>query len=451
MFIKRTTELNLLTQQYDSPGLRLVILYGRKGIGKTSLLREFIIGKPAYYYNGVECDDRLQLNRMYDQFGLPRNEAADDMDYITLFTALAEQQEQKTVILLDEFHLIIKNGSGLLEALQQLDKLPDHVMLVLCSSSIRFVENEMVAWMGEAAARISSFVKLKEFTFVDFVNRFPKSSVGTCIYIDGILGGIPGYLEDWREDKSVKDNLIGSILDKNHRLFSEPWNYLKQELREPAVYNTLLTALAQGNTKLNELHAVTGYSRAKILVYLKALTELDIVEKLVPLGEKGRENAKKGLYRIKDHFLHFWFRFLFPHLSELELGQKETVYEQYIRPYLNAYLEDYFADVCMEYLKLMNQHRRLSVKYQWWDRWYGKNGTIHIIGKESGGETLAGRCIWEDRKAETGDFDYLITLSKEAGLTPELFYLFSKEGFTAELKELAESRKNIVLVRLEDL
>lgn len=450
MFVKRTVEMNLLTKQYENPGTALVILYGRKGIGKTTLLKEFILDKPAFYYGCVECAERMQLNRMVSKWqaeGLP---SGNYKDYIGPIAALAAES-QKTVIILDEFHLLLREGSGLLEAVQQLDQLPGSVMLILCSSSIRFVENEMVGWMGSTVARINSYLKLKEFTFIELVNRFSKSTVETCIHINGILGGVPDYLEEWKEDRTLKENIIAAVLDKNSRLYPEPLHYLKMELREPAVYSTLLASLAEGNRKLNDLYNSTGYSRAKILVYLKHLTAMDIVEKLVPTEEEGRENAKKGLYRIKDHYFYFWYRFVFPHISLLELGLKEQVYEAYISPGLNQYMEEYFADVCMEYLKLMNQHRRLKEDYQWWDRWYGKNGTIDIIAKGKADNTLTGKCIWEDRLVGPEDFEFLCGLFREAGLKPELYYLFSRNGFTTELTEQAKGREELVLVGLDEL
>lgn len=451
MFIKRASELDLLMKQYDTPGNNLVILYGRKGIGKTSLLKEFMEGRPAFYYNAVECEERLQYERMAREWRVDGIDPVTTSDFTRLFSAVSERQSDKAIIVLDEFHFITKNGSGLLEVIQNMDRYRNPVMILLCSSSVRFIENDMVDFLGAAAARINSYLKLKEFNFVELVNRFPNASVESCIYVNAILGGIPDYLEGWQESKTIKENILETILDKNHRLFLEPQNFLKQELREPAVYNTILSSLAEGNRKLNELHLTTGYSRAKILVYLKHLTELDIVEKLVPLNEEGKENAKKGLYRIKDHFLHFWYCFVFPNLSELQLGRKLSVYEQFIKPRLNEYMEEYFADVCMEYLKLMNLHQRLPVKYLWWDRWYGKNGTIDILAKGSSGETLSGKCIWEDRIAGMDDYYSLIALSKEAGLSPGSYYLFSKNGFTRELKEQSASQKTISLVGLEDL
>lgn len=449
MFIRRTAELNLLESQYASEGNNFVILYGRSGIGKTLLIKEFMEGKPAYYFAGTECEGRMLLSLMNNRWRDGSQPAYSD--YLLLFSELTGRQEKKAVIILDEFYTLIKNAPELMEAFRLFENPHRPVMFLLSSSSIKWVENEMLEYMGGYASYITSYLKLKEFTFVDFVNRFPKESVETCIYINAIFGGVPDYLNYWREGRSVRDNILCNILNKNSRLFYEPQYFLKQELREPAVYHTILSALSLGNRKLNELHAITGYSRAKILVYLKHLIELDVVEKLVPLGEEGKENARKGLYRITDHFLSFWYRFVFPNLSDLLLSDTEKVYEEKIRPFLNQYICEYFADVCTEFLKLMDQHKRLPVSYLWWDRWYGKKGTIDILAKGPGEETLAGCCIWEDRMVDHTDYEKLITLCGEAKIVPADLYLFSKMGFIKDLRQLAVEQNNIHLVGLEDL
>ncbi len=451
MFVKRAAELKLLEEQYASGGSNLVILYGRKGMGKTSLITEFLSGKTAaFYYEGMECEDQLQLLLLTRQLK-KEEQMASPLDYDRLFSELITVGEEKTILVLDEFHYIIKNGAGILEALRLLNNKEHPIMIVLCSSSIRWVENEMLNSLADYTPYITAYMKLKDFTFVDFVNRFPKSSVETCIYINSILGGIPEYLDLWQEDQSVKENIKTVILNKNSGLIHAPWQLLKQELREPAVYNTILYYLAQGNRKLNNLHARTGFSRAKISVYLKNLIQLDIVEKLVPLGDKGRENAQKGLYRIKDNFLSFWYHFVFPNLSELMLGKVDAVFEQRIAPFLDVYTGEYFADVCTEFLKLMNLHNRLPAAFLWWDRWYGKNGTIDILSQSEDKKTLIGRCLWEEEAAGIQDYRRLLALAEEAKVNPDYCYLFSRKGFSDELRSIAEGRADIHLIDLEDL
>jgi AAA+ ATPase superfamily predicted ATPase len=372
-------------------------------------------------------------------------------NYPDLFSSLLGTDGGKTIIVLDEFHYILKSSGDILEAFRLLENQSRQVMFVLCSSSIRWVENEMVNELGEYAPFITAYMKLKEFTFVDFVNRFPKSSVETCIYINAILGGIPEYLASWQESLSVEKNIKNLLLNKNSRLIHAPQQFLKLELREPAVYNTILYYLAVGNRKLNDLHGKTGYSRAKISVYLKNLIQLDIVEKLVPLDEEGKENAMRGLYRIKDNFLCFWYRFVFPNLSEIMLGSTDRIYEQKIVPYLDTYMEEYFADVCTEFLKLMNLHDRLPEKFIWWDRWYGKNGTIDILAQGENKKTLVGSCHFEDCITEPEEYLALLALADEAKMNPDYCYLFSRKGFSEELKKMAADREDLILIGLKDL
>lgn len=449
MYVKRTAEIKLLEDQYALPGNNLVILYGRKGMGKTTLLTDFLMDKQdAYYYEGTECDGKLQLQLM--NLRAAKEDLTEGLlDYPLLFSEYIGRKKGKTIIILDEFHYIIKNHPEFPMALHLMGNPDQSVMFLLCSSSIRWVENEMVSELGEMASQITAFLKLKEFTFVDFVSRYPKSTVETCIHINAILGGVPEHLDEWQESRSVPDNIKNMILNKNSRLFMAPQQLLKLELREPAVYNTILYALAEGNRKLNYLHALTGFSRAKISVYLKHLIQLDLVEKLVPLSDDGRENAQKGLYRIKDNYISFWYRFVFPNLSELMLGKVDSVYEEKIAPYLDGYVQEYFADVCTEYLKLMNQHQRLPVKFLWWDRWYGKNGTLDILAEGPDGKVLAGICLWENRNADPEDYERLLTLAQDAGKRPDYCYLFSRTGFSEELKALAKTEQ-IHLVGLDE-
>lgn len=451
MIVKRVSELKLLEDQYAIPGNQLVILYGRKGMGKTTLISQFLKDKPAaYYYEGQECDHKLQLYRMNQQM---KNSSGVELalEYQTMFSDYIGKQAEKAIIVLDEFHYIIKNSPEFSKTLELLGDEKHPVMFVLCSSSIRWVENEMISSFGYSAAYISSYMKLKEFTFIDFVNRFPHSAVETCIHINAILGGIPEYLDEWQESRSIGENLKAIMLNKNSRLLMATQQYLKLELREPAVYNTILSALSEGNRKLNDLYGKTGFSRAKISVYLKHLIQLDLVEKLIPLNEEGKEHVQKGLYRIKDNYFNFWYRFVFPNLSEIMLNQGDVVYEHKVVPALEQYIQEYFADVCTEYLKLMNLHERLPGKFLWWDRWYGKNGTIDILAHSEKGNYLIGKCLWEKRMADRADYEDLLILAQGAVREIELIYLFSRSGFTEELRVISQSSERLRLIGLEEL
>jgi hypothetical protein len=132
------------------------------------------------------------------------------------------------------------------------------------------------------------------------------------------------------------------------------------------------------------------------------------------------------------------------------LGETDKVYEEKIAPYLNGYLQEYFADVCTEYLKLLNQHQKLSEKFLWWDRWYGKNGTIDILARGESGRTLVGKCLWEGREADTTDYEELISLAGQAGKNPDYCYIFSGSGFSEKLREISSREDKITLVGLDE-
>jgi len=460
LFVGRSTESKQLEDYYGVDRNNLIILYGRSNMGKTKLILEFTKGKPCFYYATREASEREQLLHMQEEVINQSDIKIEYMDYYHILEAAVLKirtiptNDRKTILVIDEFQHIIKNSNEFVSALTRLLAQQERfgkVMIILCSSSVNWVENDMVSSLGPAARNISAFLKLKEFTFVDFVNRFPNSSVEQCVYINGVLGGVPGYLEEWCEDLSVEDNIKKIILNTDGKLHNEAEHFLKSELRELSLYNTILATLSKGKIKLNDIYRRTGFSRAKISVYIKNLIQLDIAEKTFSYGTTGKENTQKGLYRIKDNYINFWYRYVFPNLSFLETQQVEVVYETKVKPDLNEYMKEYFVSTCTECLKLMNTYHRLPYEYDNWGSWFGKNGTIDIIAEDKNGKMLVGSCLWLDQVMEMSDYSHLIELIGLARIEPEHYYLFSKDGFSKELEELANNSKNLQLIPLEEL
>jgi len=482
LFVGRTTESKQLEDYYGVDRNNLIILYGRSNIGKTKLILEFTKGKPCFYYAAREASEKEQLLHMQEEVKeqlLHMQEEVREqllymqeeviaqssikieyLDYYHILEAAvlnirtSSTNDSKTIIVIDEFHHIIKNSNEFVTAFTRLLAQQERfgkVMIILCSSSVNWVENDMVSSLGLAARNISAFLKLKEFTFMDFVNRFPNSSVEQCVYINGVLGGVPGYLEEWSEVLSVEDNIKKIILNTNGKLHNEAEHFLKSELRELSLYNTILATLSKGKIKLNDIHNRTGFSRAKISVYIKNLIQLDIAEKTFSYGTTGRENTLKGLYRIKDNYINFWYRYVFPNLSLLKKQQVDLVYETKVKPDLNEYMKEYFVSTCTECLKLMNTYHRLPYEYENWGSWFGKNGNIDIIAEDKTGKTLVGSCLWLDQAMEMPDYSHFKELIEQARIEPEHYYLFSKNGFSKELEELAIKSKYIKLIPLEEL
>ena len=333
-------------------------------------------------------------------------------------------------------------------------------MFLFLSSSVNWVENSMVEEFGPAARALYGTIKLKEFTFLELVKRFTDMSVEKTIYANAILGGVPEYLNFWNEKSSVKENILRLFLRKDAPLLFGAENFLKRELRELGAYNAILAALASGRNKLNDIYARTGFSRAKISVYIKNLIELDVVEKVFSFDASEsatlvHANVQKGLYRIKDNYLRFWYRYVFPNLSAVLMGQGDQVYEKEISKDFTVYMQECFAGVCSEYLKLMEQYGKLTNRYETWGTWYGKTGRIDVVAGNGADKILAGFCRFDSRMMTAKDLSQYKELLELALLKPQELYLFSKAGFTEELRLKTANGVlpdcKVTLVGLEDL
>lgn len=450
MFTGRTQELERLEALYASEHSGIVVLYGRSGIGKTTLTGRFIQGKNAVYYGARRVTAREQLYCMTQEW---KTEAGEGF-YEALSSLYASRMaEGKMVLVLDEFRNLLEEASEFLPAFLRF--YAEHhgdgtLFVLLLSSSVSWVENEMAGVLGNAARLLTGFIKLKEFSFMELAGYHKDSSVRENIYTGAVLGGVPAYLRLWNESAGFKENVMGLFLFEDAPLFSEAEHYLKKELRELSAYNTILAALAQGKNKLNDIYAQTGFSRAKISVYLKNLTELDCTEKLFSFDTAEQRNVQKGLYRIREPFLRFWYRFVYPNLSEIALGKGEAVYDTAIAPYLTEFVREAFSDVCGEYLQLMNRYQKLSGKYGNFGVWYGKIGKIDVVAKKEDGTCLVGFCDCGEERTGLSVFEEYCSVLDSAGIRPTEWFCFSMQGFTEDFERVAAER-GISLVCAKDM
>lgn len=457
--VGRKDEMKNLLEQWSSDTNSLVVLYGRSGIGKTTLINEFIKDKKACYYCLKDCNEREQQFILRDEWNKNYGLEFEDEEFLsifeTAFKSASEDGNTKTVLILDEFYLSIKQGQGMLNAIKKFwseNKDNNNLMIILTTSSVQWVENTMVSVLGDFALEITGLIKLMPFGFLEVVNRFPNISSKDAVYVYGILGGIPGYMDLWSAGKSVRNNVIDLFLDKNAVLYREPEHFLKTELRELAFYNTILFNLASGRNKLNELYERTGFSRAKISVYIRNLIELDIVEKVFSYDARNKDNTKKGVYAIKDPMIHFWYRFVFPNISELEKGNKEMVYDKLIKPELDEYMHRYFVKMSKEYMNLMSRYNKLPFNIEICESWYGKDCTIDLISKDEAlGKVMAGKCKWSSRVFDDKDFEELIFDLDKAGEEADYYYLFSRSGFSDYMKEREQVIDNLILTSLDTM
>lgn len=479
MFIGREAELQFLNDKYEENKGQLIVLYGRRRVGKTETLREFCKGKPHIFYSCTQTTDRVQLAKFSKQLlkeDIPaRQYVTEFADWEKAFRAILDLPygAEKKLVIIDEFPYMCRGNKSIPSILQNLwdaEFKNSNVMLILCGSAMSFIEKELLAEKNPLYGRATGIYKMKEMGFYDAIKFFPDYSPKDKVLTYSVLGGIPHYLNQWNAKQSVAENIKRNILTKGCILYSEVDFLLHQELRETPIYNSIIEAVALGNTKLNDISQKSLVEdTSKTSVYLKNLIELGIVERefSVDAGIKEQANTNRGTYRLTDNFFRFWYAFGYTNFSQLEDGDVEGVYDYAVEPLLHEFVSITFEDVCKEFVREMQKKNELPFRYSKMGRWVGKTTVrddnavdglrvaeteIDLLGISRGAkEYLVGECKF--KKSPFSYSEYLDTLAK---LTPlkqkaKFYYaLFSESGFDNKIESAAEEN-DVRLYTLDDI
>ncbi len=324
-------------------------------------------------------------------------------------------------------------------------------MVVLLGDNAAWIENSMVEKIGSQSANISGFLKIKPYSFQEMKKRLPKMSNEDIISTYAIFGGKGQLWEYFDQNKTFKENVCEKFLDcKNSVLLRATINQLEENLRETAVYNTILYGLANGKNKLNDIHHATGFSRAKIMVYLKSLIELGMVEKVYSFATTGHENVQKGVYRICDPLPHFFYRFFYSNLTEIITMTPEEYFDKFVAPGLSEFVATAYKLVCREYILKLSEYHKLPFEIEDEGEWVGKLDSLDIVAQSESGDTLVGICRW-DEKMDASAIEAVRNCCKRARLNPDYYYMFSAVGFDEGLIELAKQEPSIKLIGLEEM
>lgn len=479
MFIGREAELKFLNDKYEENKGQLIVLYGRRRVGKTETLREFCKGKPHLFFSCTQTTDRVQLAKFSKQMlkeDIPaRQYISEFTDWEKAFRAILELPygNKKKLIVIDEFPYMCRGNKSIPSILQNLwdAELKDsNVMVILCGSAMSFIEKELLAEKNPLYGRATGIYKMREMGFYDVVKFFPDYSERDKVLTYAILGGIPHYLNQWNPKLSVAENIKRNILTKGCILYSEVDFLLHQDLRETPIYNSIIEAVALGNTKLNAISQKSLVEdTSKTSVYLKNLIELGIVERefSVDTGIKEKANTNRGTYRLTDNFFRFWYAFGFANYSQLEDGDVDGVFEYVVQPALHEFAAVTFEEICKEFVREMQKKNNLPFRYAKMGRWTGKTTVrdermesglrvaeteIDLLGIGKGAqEYLVGEC-----KFKNNPFSYSEYLDTIAKLTPlkhkaKFYYaLFSESGFDEKIINEAVTN-DLKLYSLKDI
>lgn len=454
MIIGRNDELNQLSTYYEREKSQILVLYGQKYIGKTALIKEFMSDKPGFFYSCEPASEREQKYRMGCYLANMGIKSLKYPEFSDVFSAFGKVHTQKKVIVFDEFQNIIKSCPNFMDELISFIHSSwnnQEYLIILASSSIGFIENSLVSKIGEAAFELSGFVKIKQLSFNDLREYFSLYTNDDCAICWSILGGVPGLWEMFDEKMSVKENIIKNIISKRGPLHNVAMELVSDELRETGVYNTILSSISEGKYKLNDLYEHTGFSRAKISVYIKNLMELELVEKVFSIDTEGRDNSQKGIYDISNHFVDFYYTFLFRNASFWESTSPEEFYMFYVAPGLKAFTGKYYRDICLEYLEKQNARNKLPIKVEKFGKFVGKQGTIDIVASGSDNRNILALSVYDKAMLTYEDYEWLLYCSKMAKLTPDYIYLFTGNRFDEKLSLEAKVRSNLRLLLIDNI
>lgn len=417
MFIGRDAELKFLNNYFVKEGSQILVVYGQRGVGKSALLQQFTRGKKSCFYMARACSAREQ---MY-QWGCELRENGKDVSRYPSYEEVFEQTfdketTEKQVLIVEEFHHIVKGDDAFLtELIRMLEnrRLARPIMVILCTSASGWVENNMIMKIGSRAGALSGLLKVREFKFEEMRRMFPGYSLEDSVCIYAALGGLPGLWMCFDENLTARENVIRNILWKDSRLYEEMAVYIAEDLREPAVYYTILTTMAKDCSKLNDMYRHTGFSRAKISVYLKNLMELELVEKMF-----------SGTYRIANTYARFYFRFLFPHKSMLNCLAPAEFYDRYISEQYEEYVEESYRQICRE---------RLLQETVMTEEWCWKTGNVYLTAKDNSGKIIVAACSYA-REFTTESYEWLLFCMKKAKIHADKMILFGEHGCSEELQ-----------------
>lgn len=445
-FIDRAKELKWLEENYERE-TSFPVIYGRRRVGKTELIKQFVEEKPHIYFMASEKSERENLTELKDlmasylEENLFRKTEFDSWE--ELFSEFMERVDEKIVICIDEFPYLIEVNSAIPSIFQKIWDLnlkDKEVMLILCGSSIGMMESKVLNYRAPLYGRRTGQWKLEPFKFKVMGDFFPSSDFEERLKFYGFLDGIPQYLNKMKRDKTPEWNLKNKFFKKGEYLYEEAPNLLKQELRKPSNYFSILHAISEGNTRYGEICNRTGLEKSMVSQYLKNLRELHIVQKNFPITQK--KESRNALYSLTDNYYDFWFEFVYPNRSTIE-EDKQEILMRTIRQKLKMHYSFVFETVARQ---LIHETGRFGKVGAWW---YKDNEIDLVALNESGqaNEILFGECKWSKNKVGRGVLNNLESTSRKVNWhnqdRKETYALFSKSGFREDLEQLEKEREDL--------
>ena len=463
-FLGREKEILVLEKEYARDG-GFVVIYGRRRIGKTTLIKQFIKSKTAFYFLATKEVESQSMKRFAGVIARTTGNSvlqkAAFSDWLDLFQAVADYKpNEKKVLVIDEFPYLVKVNDSFPSILQNAwdEILKDsNVMLILCGSLISMMKKHALSYESPLYGRRTAQMRIAPLPFTT-VYENQKLSFEEAAEQYSITGGVPKYMEFFSDGQPLYEQIKENVLSKNGFLYEEPNFLLTDEVQVLTNYFSIIKVIADGNHKLGTIAGILGLETSALTPYLKTLSELGFTEKQVPVTEKNAEKTRKGLYFISDNFLRFWFRYVYPYKGELELDNMQISLDELDKDFKEKFVAFAYEDICKEIFARLCSDKAIdftpSKIGSYWLNDKSGNTQIDVMAVDTVNKRLfAGECKYHNQPI---DADVYFELVKKVDNSSEIksafkgytviYGVFSKSGFTSRMTDINNSNPNLFLI-----
>ena len=468
-FIGRKEELAKLEAEYGREG-GFVVIYGRRRVGKTTLIKEFLKQKTAFYFLATEELETQSMKRLAGVIGRTIQNSllqkAVFTDWLDLFQMIADYEpDKKKVLVIDEFPYLVKVNPAFPSVLQNAwDEVlrERNVMLILSGSLIGMMQRYALSYESPLYGRRTAQMRLLPLPFTD-VYKAGRLPFDKAVEQYAVTGGVPRYLEFFADNRKLIEQLKDVVLSKNGFLYEEPFFLLKSEAVTAVNYFSIIKTIADGNNKLGKIARALGQDTSALTPYLSTLADLGFIEKKTPVTEKNPEKSRKGLYFIADNFIRFWFRYVYPYKGELELDNMQIVLDEIDRDFTEKFVAFAYEDICRNiFADLCRKGALAFVPSRIGSYWLNDcdgDTEIDIMAVDSKNKRIfAGECKYHAKPVDAPVYFALREKVLNAGELRKAFPgyetvygVFSKSGFTQRMLDVAKDSSGLLLINEDGL
>lgn len=446
-FIGRQKEMNTLEREYQREG-GFVVVYGRRRVGKTTLIKQFIQGKEALYFLASEESERQNLNQFTEKLAdfTKQSFLAQSRfeNWLDAFKALVScEPEKKKILVIDEFQYLVNGNPAYPSIFQKAwDEIlkENQITVILCGSLISMMTTQVLSHSSPLYGRRTAQIRLQPLKFQEFREAFPDKTFSELTELYAVTGGVPKYIEFFDNSMTLWENMTDTILNKSGFLYEEPLFLLEKEVREPVNYFSIMKVISMGNHKLAKIAGSLEQKTNSVMPYLATLIELYLIEKRIPVTEQNPEKSRKGLYYINDWFIAFWFQFIYPYRSELEMDNTSYVMNKIQNHFIENHVSYVFESISREILTSLCMNGEIDFHISKVGAYWNNHTEIDVVAIDNDRHQIfAGECKYYENSVPA---DVYFELKKKCESIPEfqgyeiVYGIFSKSGFEPRLEEL---------------